>query len=92
MAKIDFEKSLTRLETIVGEMETGELSLDKMLAKFKEGMALAEACSKRLNEAERTIEVLVKGADGAVETKPFPGEDESAHEASQEGRGGALPF
>ena len=90
MAKIDFEKSLTRLEAIVAEMETGELSLDKMLAKFKEGMTLAEGCSKRLNEAERTIEVLVKGADGAAVTKPFPGEDESVHEASEEG--GTLPF
>ena len=92
MAKIDFEKSLTRLETIVAEMETGELSLEQMLAKFKEGMTLAEACSKRLNEAERTIEMLVKGADGAVATTPFPGEDEPAADASEKDRGGALPF
>jgi len=72
MAKIDFEKSLAKLEKIVGEMEAGELNLEQMLAKFKEGMQLADACSKRLNEAERAIEILTKNKDGGVETKPFP--------------------
>ena len=71
MAKIDFEKSLAKLEQIVAEMEAGELSLEQMLAKFKEGVTLADACSKHLTEAERTIEILTKGADGRVETKPF---------------------
>jgi len=76
MAKVDFEKSLAKLEGIVAEMEAGELNLEQMLAKFKEGVKLADACSKRLTEAERTIEILVKGQNGGVETKPFPAEAE----------------
>ncbi len=92
MAKIDFEKSLAKLEQIVAQMEAGELSLDEMLAKFKEGMALAQACSKRLNEAERTIEVLAKGEDGRVETKPFPAEPAAGEDSAEEAPDGDLPF
>jgi len=80
MAKVDFEKALAKLEQLVAEMEAAELSLDQMLAKFKEGVALAAACSKRLNEAERAIEILVKHEDGSVETKPFETESEPSEE------------
>ena len=84
MAKFDFEKSLAKLEQIVAEMESAELKLDEMLAKFKEGMTLAEACTKRLNEAERAIEMLVKTENGRVETRPFP-EGGEATEAQPQG-------
>jgi exodeoxyribonuclease VII small subunit len=84
MAKFDFEKSLAKLEQIVAEMESDELKLDEMLAKFKEGMALAEACTKRLNEAERTIEMLVKTESGGVEVTPFA-EDADAGESQPQG-------
>jgi exodeoxyribonuclease VII small subunit len=96
MAKLDFEKALGRLEKIVAEMEANDLNLDQMLAKFKEGVTLAEACSKRLHEAERTVEMLVKGEDGSVGTKPFP--DEAAETESADDAGPAededseLPF
>jgi len=99
MAKFDFEKSLAKLEQTVAEMEGSELKLDEMLAKFKEGMTLAEACTKRLNEAERTVEMLIKTEDGRVETKPFPedtdpGESRSKDEEpdSDELPDGELPF
>jgi exodeoxyribonuclease VII small subunit len=100
MAKFDFEKSLAKLEQIVAEMEGSELKLDEMLAKFKEGMTLAEACTKRLNEAERTVEMLIKTEDGRVETKPFPedgasGESQSKDEESDndgDAPDGELPF
>ena len=96
MAKLDFEKALGKLEKIVAEMEANELSLDQMLAKFKEGVTLAEACSKRLHDAERTVEMLAKGEDGSVGTKPFPSEatdTESAKDVGPpEGEGSDLPF
>jgi exodeoxyribonuclease VII small subunit len=96
MAKLDFEKALGRLEKIVAEMEANELNLDQMLAKFKEGVTLAEACSKRLREAERTVEMLAKGEDGSVGTKPFPDEATDAEAAddadASEDEGGGLPF
>jgi len=81
MAKVDFEKALAKLEQIVAEMETDELGLDQMLAKFKEGVQLAAACSKRLHEAERAIELLVKNEDGTVETTPFEGGTEPGEES-----------
>lgn len=98
MAKLDFEKALAKLEQIVAEMEADELNLDQMLAKFKEGVSLAKACAKRLNEAERTIEMLVKTEDGGVQAEPFGAEkaaDERADEAAgteSEEANGELPF
>jgi exodeoxyribonuclease VII small subunit len=67
---VDFEKSLERLETIVGEMEGGELALEEMIKHFEEGSKLVTLCSKKLTEVEQKIEKLVKkGAD--LETEAF---------------------
>ena len=65
-----FEEALKRLETLVAEMEAGNLSLDQMIAHFEEGSNLVDICGKRLNEVERRIEKLVK-KDGAITTEPF---------------------
>jgi len=77
---ISFEKALERLETIVNEMEGGELSLDALIAHFEEGQKLLKACSGKLNEVERRIEVLLKKGD-ELATEPFD-------EASLEGGDG----
>ncbi len=71
-----FEKSLERLETIVQEMESGSLSLDKMMKDFEEGMGLVKFCNEKLNEVEHKIEILVK-KNGATTSEPFitPAED-----------------
>lgn len=68
--KMDFEKSLERLETIVEEMESGELSLEQMIKHFEEGSKLVTLCSGKLNEVEQKIEKLVK-KDGEMTTEPF---------------------
>ena len=72
-----FEESLARLESIVASMESGELGLDDMIARFEEGQKLIARCQKRLTEVERRVEALVKSADGTVSTVPF---DEKAVE------------
>lgn len=59
----DFEKSLERLEQIVADMESGSLSLEDMIARFEEGQLLIKFCSKKLNEVEKKVEVLVKKGD-----------------------------
>lgn len=69
-ADTSFETSLKRLETLVAEMEAGQLSLDEMIARFEEGSNLVALCGKRLNEVERRIEKLVK-KDNKIETEPF---------------------
>ncbi len=68
--ELSFEKALERLEKIVQEMESGQLSLDKMMRYFEEGVALVKSCEEKLNEVEHKIEVLVK-ASGRITTAPF---------------------
>jgi len=65
-----FEESLGRLEVIVREMESGELSLEQMMSGFEEGTQLVKVCTTQLNEVESKIEKLVK-KDGEVVTEPF---------------------
>ena len=68
--KIDFEKSLGRLEELVDQMEQGDLSLEAMISHFEEGTSLVELCSEKLNKVEQKIEKLVK-KDGELKTVPF---------------------
>jgi len=67
---IDFEKSLERLETLVNEMESGDLPLEEMIKHFEEGSKLVTLCSKKLTEVEQKIEKLVK-KDGELTEEPF---------------------
>lgn len=69
--KPKFEEALKRLEEIVSMMEDEKLPLDEALARYEEGIKLARYCTKTLDEAERKIEILSKGDDGSVETRPF---------------------
>lgn len=62
--KGDFESSLSRLEQIVRELERGEMPLEKSLRLFEEGVGLSRDCQERLNEAERRVEVLLRGPEG----------------------------
>lgn len=66
----DFEQSLERLESLVEEMEGGELSLEEMIRHFEEGSKLVELCTEKLNEVEQKIEKLVK-KDNALMEEPF---------------------
>ena len=86
-AGLSFEKALERLEKIVSEMESGSMSLEDMIARFEEGQGLIKFCSKKLNEVERKIEILVKKGDEIV-TEPF---EEEAEDADEEKKGKA-PF
>lgn len=56
--RLDFEKSLNRLEEIVSEIENTSLDLDKALNLFKEGDALVKVCSLKLKEAKKKIEII----------------------------------
>ena len=67
--KLSFESALTRLETIVESMESGDVPLADLLAKFEEGNTLLKHCEKRLKEAELKIEQLKKERDGVAFTK-----------------------
>lgn len=57
--KLSFEQALQRLEQVVRELESGDLSLDAALGLFQEGVALARQCGVQLDEAEARIEKLL---------------------------------
>ena len=71
MAEKKFETALTRLEEIVQELERGDLALEQSLKLFEEGIKLSRICNKRLDEAERKVEILLKEKDGTVRPEPF---------------------
>ncbi|MDD5706519.1 MAG: exodeoxyribonuclease VII small subunit [Kiritimatiellae bacterium] len=75
--ELGFEAALERLEALVQRMENGEMGLDEMVAAFEDGQRLIQLCTRKLNEVERRIALLVKGADGQVTTAPFTPEDGS---------------
>jgi exodeoxyribonuclease VII small subunit len=71
MAEKKFEAALTRLEDIVQELEKGDIPLDQSLKLFEEGIKLSRICNKRLEDAERKVEILMKDKDGAIQALPF---------------------
>lgn len=66
--KMTFEDALGELEHIVSEIETGDLPLADLMAKYSEGIKLSDFCMKSLKRAEETMDLLVKeSASGVVE-------------------------
>ena len=59
----DFEKSLEELESLVEQLESGELSLDDSLKQFKRGVELTRHCQGVLEKAQQTVEKLVDNDD-----------------------------
>jgi exodeoxyribonuclease VII small subunit len=70
-SEMTFESSLRELERIVGELEAGDLALERSLELFEQGVRLSRECQKRLDEAERKVEILLKGNDGSYSPAPF---------------------
>ena len=61
--KQPFEKTLSDLQTIIEELESENLSLDKMVHLFEDGMELMKICRTQLDEVENRITTLVKEND-----------------------------
>lgn len=76
-ARLDFEKSMARLEQVVKKLESPDLSLDEAMKLFEEGVTLSRECQKQLEEAEARIEILLKKADGKMAPEPFEPEEKS---------------
>jgi exodeoxyribonuclease VII small subunit len=71
MTDLKFEDCLSRLEEIVGQLESGKLPLEASLKAFEEGIALARHCARYLDDAERRIELLTRTQTGDLATQPF---------------------
>ena len=61
-----FEAGLDELESIVKQMESGELPLEKAIELFEKGMQVSEACRKQLADAETRVEMLVRRGQQVV--------------------------
>ena len=68
---INLEQSLADLETLVEELESGDLPLDQAMKKFEQGIKLTRGCQAALKEAEQKVEILLQSAGGEETLEEF---------------------
>jgi exodeoxyribonuclease VII small subunit len=79
-----FEASLEALEQIVRQLEHGDLSLEKSLELFEQGIRLSRECQERLSQAERRIEILLRDSQGRPVTAAFEEPPSDANNSANE--------
>ena len=67
----NFEQAMKRLEAIVEQMESGELSLEDLIVRYEEGMKLVKVCQERLASAEQRIEIITRNSAGKPVVRKF---------------------
>ena len=68
---LKYEEALKRLEKLVAELDRSELDLESRLKKFEEGTRLARVLLKKLDQAKKKVELLVKSNVGEATLAPF---------------------
>lgn len=74
--KVSFEDALIKLETIVKQLEKGEIPLEEALQMYSEGIMLAKVCLDKLNQAEKQVNEMLVDAKGDIAIKPLFMEEE----------------
>ncbi len=69
-----FEEAFKQLEAVVAKLESGETGLEDTITLFEEGMRLSGICQKRLDEADRKIELLLRKPGGLARETEDEGE------------------
>jgi exodeoxyribonuclease VII small subunit len=69
--QLNFEGAMDRLETIVGQMESGKLPLEELIVRYEEGMNLVKICQERLASAEQKVEIIARNSAGKPVVKDF---------------------
>jgi exodeoxyribonuclease VII small subunit len=69
-----FEDELADLEAVVARIDSGELSLEESIGAFERGVALVRSLNQKLDEVERRVELLMRGAEGELKTARYQGE------------------
>lgn len=64
--EMTFEESMIALETIVKELEQGDVPLEKALEQFQKGIELSKVCQETLTKAEKTLTKIMTDADEAI--------------------------
>lgn len=71
--KLTFEQALEKLEAIVAQIESGDVSLEESIEKYAEGIELVKRCRGILDAAERKIQLLAKGkGEGLADDGELP--------------------
>lgn len=68
--EMSFEEAMNQLETIVNQLEHGDVPLEKAIDLFQQGMQLSQLCGQKLAQVERKIEMIVE-EDGEMRKQPF---------------------
>ena len=66
-----YEQQLQQLETLIKQLENGDLSLDQALAAYEQGINLIRACQQQLEQAEQRIQLLAHDGHGEETLVPF---------------------
>ena len=71
-----FEEAYAELNTIVEQLQQGDLPLEESISLFEKGMRLSLECERFLDDAGRRVEVLIRGANGELATEPYEETDD----------------
>jgi exodeoxyribonuclease VII small subunit len=72
--EMTFEEAMRALETLVGELERGDVPLEQSIALYERGAKLKARCEKKLTEAEEKVAKLTLDAEGRpTGTQPLDG-------------------
>ncbi len=66
-----FEDALGKLESIVKELEKGELPLEDALGRFAEGVGLSQICLAKLSAAEQAVDKIIREEKGRLDEYPL---------------------
>ncbi len=77
MKDINFEEAMTRLESCVKKLESGNMTLNESIATFEDAVKLIRVCNEKLENAERRVRILTEAADGSITDMPFDMTDEA---------------
>src|SRR5438132_473960 len=81
----NFEDALAELETILSEIETGEIGLEESLIKYERGTFLIQHCRSVLMTAEKQIELLTKTPEGGLRSEALGDDEQFAGGAAASG-------
>ena len=76
-----FEDAMKRLQTIVEKLERGDLPLEQAMESFTEGIQLVQLCHRKLEEAEKKVQLLVKDQQGTWTAAEFESAKDNAEDA-----------
>ena len=84
-----FEEEIKDLETLVNQIDSGELTLEESISAFERGVALVKSLNRKLDEVERKVELLTRNAEGELQSSSLdhelgekPGADDDQDDES----------